>query len=347
MSLKLEKRKEEFLNLYKEGLSDREIAEQLNVFRKTVGKYRNSLGLKPNKKKIIEYLHIEKDIKNGLSDIQIAAKYNISSSGVSNYRKCKNIKSNIRDRVSKNDKLIINELVKYDFDNSFIAKVTNKSLSFINILTNKTINAEEYSTKTINTIQDFSKEELAIIIGILMGDGNIDYKQNKNSCFSTEHSPKQKEYVFHIAKKLINLSVRIGVCTTKIDIRTNKRYTKYWLRLSSSSVFTYLYKIFYPKGIKIIPDFLYKYYTEESLAYQYMDDGSKIEGTYKIATNCFSKEDLIKFQYFLLTKFNIETTIHSDHGLYIRKKSTKHFEELVSPYIIDSMKYKLYCHVTS
>ena len=74
----------------------------------------------------------------------------------------------------------------------------------------------------------------------------------------------------------------------------------------------------------------------------------KICGTYKIATNCFTISELQKFQYFLLTKFNLKTTLHKDNGIYIRKESANTFKELVFPYIIDSMKYKLYqnCHLT-
>ena len=58
--------------------------------------------------------------------------------------------------------------------------------------------------------------------------------------------------------------------------------------------------------------------------------------------NCFSISELQKFQYFLLTKFNLKTPLHKDNGIYIRKESANTFKELVFPYIIDSMKYKLY-----
>lgn len=124
--------------------------------------------------------------------------------------------------------------------------------------------------------------------------------------------------------------------------RNNKYYESYIVRLKPSKFFNNLYNIFYKNGIKTIPDYIYNYYTSESLAYQYMDDGSKICGTYKIATNCFTISELQKFQYFLLTKFNLKTTLHKDNGIYIRKESANIFKELVSPYIIDSMKYKLY-----
>ena len=54
-----------------------------------------------------------------------------------------------------------------------------------------------------------------------------------------------------------------------------------------------------------------------------MDDGSKICGTYKIATNCFSISELQKFQYFLLTKFNL-LTASNFLVLYMYKNNTKY-----------------------
>lgn len=74
----------------------------------------------------------------------------------------------------------------------------------------------------------------------------------------------------------------------------------------------------------------------------FMDDGSKIAQSYTIATNCFGKEEIKKFQKFLLDTFNIATSLHKQNRLYINKKSRKHFESLISPYIIDCMKYKLH-----
>ena len=74
-----------------------------------------------------------------------------------------------------------------------------------------------------------------------------------------------------------------------------------------------------------------------------MDDGSS-NGT--IATCSFTLQECSLLSKWLLTKFNIETTIRivKDKNwnlLYIKEKSRKHFEELILPYIIPEMKYKL------
>lgn len=324
--LRLENRKEEFLYYYNQKLSDREIGEKLGVFRKTVGVYRKSLGLSPNKKSPLKLIEAKVlDLYNlGYSDSQIATQLGFSRGGILDFRTRRSLPRN--KPISKNDLVIIKELKKLNYNQETIMRLIKQDIN-------------------INTEVIPNNKELAILIGILLGDGNI-YKvnkRNKNACFTTSHSPSQRLYSIHIATVLIRLGARLHYIHCKTpDSRNNKLYESYIVRLTPSNFFTELQKIFYKDGIKIIPDYIYNYFTVESLAYQYMDDGSKMCGTYKIATNCFSIPDLQKFQYFLLTKFNLKTTIHSDHGIYIRKESAERFKALISPYIIDSMKYKLY-----
>ena len=322
----LENRKEEFLYYYNQKLSDREIGEKMGVFRKTVGVYRQFLKLPPNKKSPLSLLKksfIEL-YEIGLSDGQIADKLKFSRSGISKYRSMLGLVPN--NTISENDKVIIKDLEKLNYSNDVI-----------NVLIGQ--------TPIKSNIEEITDREKAILIGILLGDGNIYKKENstKNAIFSTSHSSNQKLYSIHIATVLMRLGARLHFSHSKTpDKRNNKYYESYIVRLKPSKFFNNLYNIFYKNGIKTIPDYIYNYYTSESLAYQYMDDGSKICGTYKIATNCFSISELQKFQYFLLTKFNLKTTLHKDNGIYIRKESANIFKELVSPYIIDSMKYKLY-----
>ena len=78
-----------------------------------------------------------------------------------------------------------------------------------------------------------------------------------------------------------------------------------------------------------------------ALAYWFMDDGTN---SGQIATNCFSFEEVKLLSNWLENKFGIITTIHKnlrDYTLYIVASSRFEFENLISPYIIPSMKYKL------
>lgn len=49
---------------------------------------------------------------------------------------------------------------------------------------------------------------------------------------------------------------------------------------------------FYKNNKKVIPFELFNYFTEVSLAFMFMDDGTKTHNSYSIATNCFTTEEL-------------------------------------------------------
>ena len=73
-----------------------------------------------------------------------------------------------------------------------------------------------------------------------------------------------------------------------------------------------------------------------------MDDGSKArQSGYILCTNCFSYESLLIIQEFFLEKFNIKVNIQASHQIYITASGKEKFKNLIEPYIIPSMKYKL------
>jgi hypothetical protein len=72
-----------------------------------------------------------------------------------------------------------------------------------------------------------------------------------------------------------------------------------------------------------------------------MDDGNKNLGTINLNLQCFTLANLEEFVIFLKNKFNLEFIIKKDKTLYLRYNSRKTFYELINPYIIPSMMYKL------
>lgn len=72
-----------------------------------------------------------------------------------------------------------------------------------------------------------------------------------------------------------------------------------------------------------------------------MDDGYIHDGNYYISTNCFSKEELICIQIFFKIKYNINTTIQSNHILYIKSNSKEIFLNLIKNHIHNDCVYKI------
>jgi hypothetical protein len=73
-----------------------------------------------------------------------------------------------------------------------------------------------------------------------------------------------------------------------------------------------------------------------------MDDGSKMKNSYNLNTQTFNfidQKKLIK----LLNKLDLDAKIYKDRDYYlINIKNISKFNELVNPYILDCMKYKLH-----
>ena len=77
-----------------------------------------------------------------------------------------------------------------------------------------------------------------------------------------------------------------------------------------------------------------------------MDDGSKCGSSVKIATNCFSSEEILYLCEILGNKYKITTSIISGgknkgYCIYIYKCSLLQFSSIVKPFILPSLYYKL------
>jgi ubiquinol-cytochrome c reductase cytochrome b subunit len=98
--------------------------------------------------------------------------------------------------------------------------------------------------------------------------------------------------------------------------------------------------------IKIIPLNIEEYLTPLALAIWFMDDGSKIGKGAKIATNCFTYNEIIFLSEVLYKKYNIKTSVISSginkgYTLYISTTSMSIFIKLIKPFMLPSLYYKL------
>lgn len=107
-----------------------------------------------------------------------------------------------------------------------------------------------------------------------------------------------------------------------------------------------LRNIFYPNNIKIIPmEYIFNNFTELSMYYLMMDDGSYdiSNNSYIINLQCFSKDNLKEFVNFLYNILNLDFSIKSDNTLYLKHNSNSKMTEILIKYNeCDTMNYK--CH---
>jgi hypothetical protein len=105
-------------------------------------------------------------------------------------------------------------------------------------------------------------------------------------------------------------------------------------------------EMFYPTGKKTLTpetiDFLLS--SPVVLAYWHMDDGSKKgDSGYNLYTCGFSLDENNELSKALQHKFGLEARVRVEGGnrLYIPAASKQKFRELIEPYIVPSMRYKL------
>lgn len=188
-----------------------------------------------------------------------------------------------------------------------------------------------------------------LIIGSMLGDGYLD-KPRKNSRLSIAHSAKQKEYCKYKHSILEEYNLAGKFCYNKI---INSRYKngyveEYRFRSLSNEVFTKYRKLFYPKGEKILHLDTIKNINELGLTIWFLDDSHKTTYGYQINTQCFTKQEVEFLRSILKDKFNVESTYQKfDNIIYIKSSSVNTLDNLIKPYTIDSMKYKLFNRDTS
>lgn len=182
-----------------------------------------------------------------------------------------------------------------------------------------------------------------VLIGTLLGDSClIKRKDSYNAQLRCSHGPLQKNYAKHKHNVFESLgSVYYESVRKTPDKRTGKCYASYSIRTKTNPELNSFYNAFYKDGKKVIPFELFEDFTEVSLAYLFMDDGSKINSTINIATMCFDEEELIKFVRFLYNKFDLAFTIQKNKLIYLMSHDFTKFKNLVSPYIHEDLMYKL------
>lgn len=134
---------------------------------------------------------------------------------------------------------------------------------------------------------------------------------------------------------------------------TGKEATQYWFSTKRLASLTLLYNTWYKevegKHIKIFPLKIEELLTPLALAHWIMGDGYFANGSVKICTDNFSKEEVLTLTKVLGDKFGIKATINKRSNasgnvvwrISISRLSMEKLKILVDPYLIPEMVYKL------
>jgi hypothetical protein len=181
----------------------------------------------------------------------------------------------------------------------------------------------------------------SVVVGSLLGDGYL----TRNGSLQVEHCLDQAAYTFWLYQMLQPIAGRSPTLVERYDRRTDKTYRS--VRFYTKTVLKSFRGLFYCGRQKVVPSGLKELLDPLALAVWFMDDGGRGARTPKglvINTSGFAAEEQGVLRSLLAEKFGVRTSIHrvgKGFQLYVRAESFSRFAELVSPYLVAEMRYKI------
>ena len=213
------------------------------------------------------------------------------------------------------------------------------------------------------TPQKVNPRQKDLLIGTLLGDGNLQTQSGGSTWrYRAIHAEASIQYLQHKYQVLENLCGSPPKRHENVDPRTKNANPRWMLSTYTQPCLRYYANLFYHfddtqaakgkkvsrnKFVKHVPPKIEKLLTPRAIAYWYMDDGSiKWAGesnAMRISTEGFIKSDVVRLRN-ALRKFNIEASFEvkrTSYNLYIKEEDSGTFRELIRPYLIDCMRYKV------
>ena len=198
----------------------------------------------------------------------------------------------------------------------------------------------------IKTALALSNEQRSVLVGSILGDGTLRLGEGAiNVNLKIEHGLAQKDYVFWKYKIF-----RPWVFTEpKVSYRyrdSGERYAKsWWFRTIRHPILTEFRNRFYTSSRKVIPKDIAKDLNPLALAVWIMDDGGNNRNHIDISTYSFALSEIHLLQNVLKSEFGLSAKYYRDRNkgfrMYFNVSETKNLIDIVQPYIIPALRYKI------
>lgn len=283
-------------------------------------------------------------IESGLNYSQLAKMFNCNERTIEKY--AKKLGLVVKTKITKRNDPVILEKIKTMVEsgktNNEIAKELRISPTTVRRYTKELLGKDTNSIKA-KSVKDvcLTDEQLEIIYGSLLGDMSISKTKNL-ARISITQGGSHEDYFDFVCSKFEGLLGKISK-EPRFDNRTKKWYNKFIVRFLAHKQYLSIYNLIYKNGVKTITQEWLNKLTPKSIAYWFMDDGSR---SGDLATNCFTLQEVELCQKWFKDKFNIDTRIRKIANkeqwlLIICVNSRQNFDDLIRPYIHKSMLYKL------
>jgi hypothetical protein len=190
-------------------------------------------------------------------------------------------------------------------------------------------------------------EQRAALVGLLLGDACLE-SRNRGRTYrvKVEQSAEHEFYVRHLYE-LLRPWVLSPPYQRQASASNGSVTTSWAFNTVSHSAFRFYAHQFYTKLGKRVPDLIHKWLTPQGLAYWFMDNGSMKSSQSKAVifnTQGFVKPDVERLALVLQTQFGLQAKPRyqkDGYQLYVSGSSYERFVELIDPFLIGAMRYKV------
>jgi len=193
---------------------------------------------------------------------------------------------------------------------------------------------------------NLTQKQRDILIGLLLGDGNLEFNKFKGARLQIKQAECKEEYVLWLYEQFKDI-----VSTPPKQRQDTKQWyfgTKHYEDLEE------IRQMFYREKKKVLPHSISELVTDPiTLAVWYMDDGRldyrpKSHYAYSFSTDSFTIEEVEILKDILQKNFGIASSIQNPicrgkryPKLYIGKEGRDIFTETINQFILPCFAYKL------
>jgi LAGLIDADG DNA endonuclease family len=192
-----------------------------------------------------------------------------------------------------------------------------------------------------------SDEQREALVGILLGDACLESRNGgRIHRVKVEQSAKHETYVRHL-HALFGPWVLSPPHEKECKASNGTITTSWTFNTVSHPAFRFYAHQFYADGKKKVPRLIHRWLTPRGLAYWFMDDGSMKSSQSKgviFNTHCFTKQEVDRLTAVLQKNFGLQARLRKQSDgwqIYVSGASFEAFLQLVQPFVIAEMQYKL------
>jgi hypothetical protein len=186
------------------------------------------------------------------------------------------------------------------------------------------------------------------LIGIVLGDGYLE-PHGRGVRLQVNHAERHKAYVEWKHRELSDLQ------PSPLHKNDNGGYPFWRFVTRSHPHLIELRRLFYTGNTKVVPETIKVLLTHpKSLAVWFMDDGTcdRRQGSVLFETQSFGHGDLERLKMVLTDNFGIRSSIHRSgvgrgSRLYVPVAEARNLAEIIGPYVLPELRYKLPFPVTT